>query len=223
LQDQTAPENRFNRCVVGIGLRPHGINTQRCIGIHSATAKHWFMSERRLFLGLACGGFLAVTAHLAPYRIRLARNSPSSFQVLAPRTSRAVDGWAYRKGVKLEFMRPGRPVENGFIESFNGRLRDECLNTHLFWSIKDACERSKLGGWTTTPANRTALLRTCLRLRSQRAPCGYQPETKIRPRPKIGTGSADRNPEDNPSVGINSLRCATQEWTLRASLFPMAR
>jgi putative transposase len=55
--------------------------------------------------------------------------------------SRAVDGWAYRKGVKLEFIRPGRPAENGFIESFNGRLRDECLNTHLFWSIEDACEK----------------------------------------------------------------------------------
>jgi putative transposase len=55
--------------------------------------------------------------------------------------SKAVDGWAYRKGVTLEFIRPGRPVENGFIESFNGRLRDECLNTHLFWSIEDACEK----------------------------------------------------------------------------------
>ena len=55
--------------------------------------------------------------------------------------SKAVDGWAYRNGVKLEFIRPGRPVENGFIESFNGRLRDECLNTPLFWSIEDACEK----------------------------------------------------------------------------------
>ena len=55
--------------------------------------------------------------------------------------SKAVDAWAYRKGVKLDFIRPGRPVENGFIESFNGRLRDECLNTHLFWSIEDACEK----------------------------------------------------------------------------------
>jgi putative transposase len=59
--------------------------------------------------------------------------------------SKAVDGWAYRKGVTLEFIRPGRPVENGFIESFNGRLRDECLNTHLFWSIEDACE--KIEAW----------------------------------------------------------------------------
>ena len=86
--------------------------------------------------------------------------------------SKAVDGWAYRKGVKLDFIRPGRPAENGFIESFNGRLRDECLNTHLFWSIEDACEKIELGGWTTTPADRIALLRTCLRLRSLRAPCG---------------------------------------------------
>ncbi len=59
--------------------------------------------------------------------------------------SKAVDGWAYRKGVTLEFIRPGRPVENGFIESFNGRLRDECLNTHLFWSIEDACD--KIEAW----------------------------------------------------------------------------
>jgi putative transposase len=47
--------------------------------------------------------------------------------------------------VRLEFIRPGRPVENGFIESFNGRLRDECLNTHLFWSLEDA--HAKLAEW----------------------------------------------------------------------------
>ena len=41
-------------------------------------------------------------------------------------------------GVQLCFMRPGRPVENGFIESFNGRLRDECLNVEWFASLEDA-------------------------------------------------------------------------------------
>lgn len=56
--------------------------------------------------------------------------------------SRALDAWAYEHGVKIDFIRPGKPVDNGFIESFNGRLRDECLNTHLFWSIEDA--RKKL-------------------------------------------------------------------------------
>jgi hypothetical protein len=116
---------------------------------------------------------------------------------------------AGRKWLYRELQREGSET-NASTPISSGRLRM-------------LVKRSKLGGWTTTPANRIALLRTCLRLRSQRAPCGYQPETKIRPCPKIGTGSADRNPEDNPSVGINSLRCATQEWTLRASLFPMAR
>lgn len=59
--------------------------------------------------------------------------------------SKAMDAWAYRHGVQLEFIRPGKPVENGYIESFNGRLRDECLNVHVFFSLADA--RQKLEGW----------------------------------------------------------------------------
>ena len=51
---------------------------------------------------------------------------------------RALDEWAYHKGVKLSFIRPGKPVENAFSESFNGRLRDECLNTNWFLSVKHA-------------------------------------------------------------------------------------
>jgi len=39
--------------------------------------------------------------------------------------------------VKLDFIKPGKPVENAFIESFNGRLRDECLNMHMFFSIPE--------------------------------------------------------------------------------------
>ena len=50
-------------------------------------------------------------------------------------TSKALDEWAYRRGVALDFIRPGKPVENAFIESFNGRLRDECLNVYSFESI----------------------------------------------------------------------------------------
>ena len=49
-----------------------------------------------------------------------------------------MDAWAYAHDVRLEFIRPGRPVENAFIESFNGRLRDECLNVHLFTSTVEA-------------------------------------------------------------------------------------
>ncbi len=59
--------------------------------------------------------------------------------------SKALDNWAYQNNIKLEFSRPGRPVDNAFIESFNGSLRDECLNTNWFLSIGDA--QSKLETW----------------------------------------------------------------------------
>jgi len=51
---------------------------------------------------------------------------------------KALDEWAYRKGIKLHFIRPGKPVENAYIESFNGRLRDECLNEHWFINLNHA-------------------------------------------------------------------------------------
>lgn len=60
-------------------------------------------------------------------------------------TSKALDDWAYRNGVLLDFIRPGKPTENGHIESFNGRLRDECLNLHAFTSIENV--RQKLEAW----------------------------------------------------------------------------
>lgn len=60
-------------------------------------------------------------------------------------TSKALDEWAYRRGVQLDFIRPGKPVENAFIESFNGRLRDECLNANDFVSLADA--RAVIEAW----------------------------------------------------------------------------
>lgn len=53
-------------------------------------------------------------------------------------TSKALDQWAYERGVQLRFIEPGKPVQNAYIESFNGRLRDECLNEHWFLSVPDA-------------------------------------------------------------------------------------
>src|SRR5439155_792022 len=47
-------------------------------------------------------------------------------------TSLVLDQWAYERGVRLHFIEPGKPVQNAFVESFNGRLRDECLNEHWF-------------------------------------------------------------------------------------------
>lgn len=53
-------------------------------------------------------------------------------------TSKALDTWAYRSGVELRFIRPGKPVENAYVESFNGKFRDECLNEHWFASLAEA-------------------------------------------------------------------------------------
>jgi len=61
--------------------------------------------------------------------------------------SKEMDAWAYRRGVRLDFNRPGKPVENAFIESFNGRLRDECLNGEIFFNVEDA--QAKLLKWKT--------------------------------------------------------------------------
>ena len=51
---------------------------------------------------------------------------------------KVLDQWAYRTGVQLSFIRPGKPNENAYIESFNGKFRDECLNEHWFISLAHA-------------------------------------------------------------------------------------
>jgi putative transposase len=56
-----------------------------------------------------------------------------------------LDEWAYRRGVKLNFIRPGKPIENAYAESFIGRLRDECLNENWFMSLKHA--RDVIESW----------------------------------------------------------------------------
>jgi putative transposase len=60
-------------------------------------------------------------------------------------TSKALDDWAYRRGVKLDYTRPGKPTDNGLIESFKGRLRDEFLNVNEFITMHDMHE--KLVAW----------------------------------------------------------------------------
>jgi putative transposase len=51
---------------------------------------------------------------------------------------RTLDAWACAAGVTLCFIRPGKPIENAYVESFNGKFRDECLNEHWFVSLADA-------------------------------------------------------------------------------------
>jgi len=60
-------------------------------------------------------------------------------------SGRALDTWAYARGVRLRFIRPGKPIENAFVESFNGKFRDECLNEHWFASVAEA--RGLIESW----------------------------------------------------------------------------
>lgn len=53
-------------------------------------------------------------------------------------TSNALDAWAYERGIELHFITPGKPIENAVVESFNARVREECLNQHCFFSMHEA-------------------------------------------------------------------------------------
>lgn len=59
--------------------------------------------------------------------------------------SSQMDLWAYTNQVQIDFSRRGRPTDNAVIESFNGRFREECLNTHWFESLEDA--QDKVDAW----------------------------------------------------------------------------
>ena len=92
----------------------------------------------------------------------------------------ALDAWAYPRGVRLHFIDPGKPVQNAFIESFNGKMRDECLNEHWFGTLVEA--RQTIEAWRrdynevrphSSLGNRTPIEFTACgaTLRSPTAPC----------------------------------------------------
>ena len=62
-------------------------------------------------------------------------------------TSIALDQWAYQNDIELLFISPGKPMENAFVESFNGKFRDECLNEHWFMNLHDA--QIKIENWVS--------------------------------------------------------------------------
>lgn len=80
---------------------------------------------------------VATAEHGMPKRIRV-DNGPEF-------VSKELDLWAYTHGVTLDFSRPGKPTDNAFIESFNSRLRQECLNQSWFLSLEDA--QAKIEAW----------------------------------------------------------------------------
>jgi putative transposase len=141
---------------------------------------------------------------------------------------RAMEAWAIATGVQLCFIRPGRPVENGFIESFNGRLRDECLNVEWFPTLGQA--RQKLAEWRDhynhrrphsalddrTPADFAGLHGT----RRERSALSESPKTNAKPpqgfaAPAIAAlDPARRLPQDNLDQGEALFRIARSQSPL---------
>ena len=70
--------------------------------------------------------------------------------------SKSLDLWSYWNKVELAFTRPGKPTGHAFIESFNGKFREECLNEHWFLSLADAQQKSDEWRRTTTSGDPTA-------------------------------------------------------------------
>ena len=70
-------------------------------------------------------------------------------------TSKAMFVWSQRTGVELRFIQPGKPTQNAFVESFNGKFRDACLNSHGFVDITDA--RRSIETWRTHFRNVSAV------------------------------------------------------------------
>lgn len=87
--------------------------------------------------------------HVVDVLNRLVRRRKAPERLLADNgsefTGHMVDLWAYHHKVRIDFSRPGRPTDNAFIETFNGSLRDECLNLHWFETIADA--RGQIEAW----------------------------------------------------------------------------
>lgn len=108
--------------------------------------------DRRYLLAVLAGGRSAVLLQGRGCRTDLEHvcksvGYPKSIRVDqgSEFVSRDLDIWAYQKGVILDFSRPGKPTDNSFIESFNGKLRSECLNAHWFMNLDDA--KRKMEDW----------------------------------------------------------------------------
>lgn len=81
-------------------------------------------------------------ARVAEVLTQLAQGRPLARTIVVDNgpefAGRVLDAWAYRRGITLAFIQPGKPTQNAFIESFNSRLRDECLNAHWFVTVTEA-------------------------------------------------------------------------------------
>jgi putative transposase len=84
-------------------------------------------------------------------------------------TGRALDQWAYRNGVDLKLIQAGKPTQNAYIESFNGKFRDECLNEHWFSTLAEGAITTRNGHTARSTTSHQVSLRHALARQSRRA------------------------------------------------------
>jgi putative transposase len=118
-------------------------------------------------------------------------------------TGRALFAWSARTGVRLRFIRPGKPIQNGFVESFIGRFRGECLNQHWFGSLPEAAR--VIEAWRQYDN----------RERSHSA-LGYEPPERFARR--LGAPGLDAGPRPSPALAPASGSCydtngSPPQWT----------
>ena len=92
--------------------------------------------------------------------------------------AKAVQEWIAAVGAKTAYIEPGSPWENGYIESFNARLRDELLNGEIFYTLREAKSSSRAGGATTTRSDRTH--RSATNRPHRRCSCPHSPRGRLR-------------------------------------------
>src|SRR5689334_11205574 len=95
-------------------------------------------------------------------------------------TSRALDRWAYGRGIDLKLIAAGKPTQNAYIESFNGKFRDECLNDHYFNNLEHA--RALINSWRRdyNEARPHSRLGTCETLLRASGPLSHRQKTPAR-------------------------------------------
>jgi putative transposase len=101
-------------------------------GARSSTTTHAVIEVDRFFSGERVARVLDRVAAVRGFPTAIVCDNEPEF------LSQALDQWAHEQGVALQFIDPGKPTQNPFAESFNGRLRDECLNESWFVGLRDA-------------------------------------------------------------------------------------
>jgi putative transposase len=111
-------------------------------------------------------------------------------------SGRTLDTWAYAHGVQLRFIRPGKPIENAFVESFNGKFRDECLNEHWFASVAEA--QTLIEAWRVdyNTVRPHSALRKATPEQFANSLCGRSPAQTPAHADRKNAKSEDPNPED---------------------------